>query len=60
MIEVCPGYSIPVAEYEKRFKGVNLEHFKERMSPELFKAFVRSAGSIDGYGIELEDLFNGY
>jgi len=59
MIEIYPGYKISNRDYKKRFNNIDLDYFKRMMPPGLFKAFVRTAGSIDGHGIELEELFNG-
>jgi len=58
-VEVYPGYSVSSIEYERRFKGVNLDHFRKVMPPELFKAYVQTMGSIEGWGIEPKHLYKG-
>jgi len=58
-VEIYPGYRVSAAEYERRFKGVDLDHFREVMPLNLFKAFVRTMGSIEGWGIEPEHIYKG-
>ena len=58
-VQVYPGYSVSSIEYERRFKGVDLDHFREVMAPELFKAYVQTMGSIEGWGIEPEHRYKG-
>ena len=60
MIEIYPGYKVSSDEYERRFKDVDLDYYRTVMQPNLFEAFVKTMGIIDGYGIELEDLFDGW
>jgi hypothetical protein len=48
LILVAPGIAVQASEYEERFGGIDLEYYREHMSPELFKAFVRHIGSIKG------------
>lgn len=42
-----------------RFAGVDLAYFKKVMPPKLFKAFKRTMGNIEGYGIEPKDIYKG-
>lgn len=58
-VEIYPGYRVSPTEYERRFKGVDLDHFREVMPLNLFKAFVRTMGSIEGWGIEPEHIYKG-
>ena len=58
-IEAYLGYSISSKEYERRFKGVDLDHFRKVMAPDLFKAYVQTMGSIEGWDIELGHLYKG-
>lgn len=58
-VEVYPGYWVSSEEYERRFKGVDLDHFREVMAPELFKAYVQTMGSIEGWGIEPKHRYKG-
>ena len=48
-ILVAPGILVEAQEYQERYGGFDLKSFRERMSPELFKAFVRHIGSVPGY-----------
>lgn len=48
LIVITTGIAVQASEYEERFGGVDLEYYREHMSPELFKAFVRHIGSIEG------------
>jgi len=48
LIVVAPGIAVQASEYEERFGGIDLEYYREHMSPELFKAFVRHIGAIRG------------
>jgi len=57
--EVYPGYRVSYAEYRRRFKGVDLDHFQKVLPPELFKAYVRTMGSIEGWGIKPKNRFKG-
>ena len=59
LVEVYPGYSVSSSEYERRFRGVELDHFRKVLLPELFKAYVRTMGSIEGWGIKPEDRYKG-
>lgn len=51
-VEIYPGYSVSSMEYERRYKGVDLDHFRRVMSPDLFKAYVCNIGVIEGCNIE--------
>ena len=48
LIVVAPGIAVQAGEYEERFGSVDLKYYREHMSPEMFKAFVRHIGSISG------------
>ena len=57
MIEVCPGYEVTEDEYQERYDGIDLEHYRKNMTPELFAAFVRNIGILKApKGFELECL----
>lgn len=45
---VAPGIIVRAAEYEARYSFLNLPEFRLRMSPEVFRAFVRHIGGIEG------------
>ena len=47
-IVVAPGIAVQADEYEERYGSIDLEYYREHMSPEMFKAFVRNIGSIRG------------
>jgi len=48
LIIVAPGIAVQAGEYEERYGSIDLEYFREHMSPEMFKAYVRRIGSIRG------------
>ena len=48
LIVVAPGIVVSGDEYEQRYGDIDLEQYKQQMSPELFKAFVRHIGRIPG------------
>jgi hypothetical protein len=48
LIVVAPGIMVEADEYEERYSSIDLKYYKEHMSPELFRAFVRRIGSING------------
>ena len=47
-VVVAPGIMVRADEFEDRYGGLDLEALKARMTPGLFKAFVRHVGSIPG------------
>lgn len=48
MVLVAPGVLLPRSEYDIRYNGLDLDQFRRRMTPELFKVFVRYLGIIPG------------
>lgn len=48
LVEVCPGFTVTREEYERRFGGVDLDYYRDRMKPDVFRAFVRSMGTVRG------------
>jgi hypothetical protein len=48
LIVVANGIAVKASEYEERYSKIELEYFREHMSTEMFKAFVRHIGSIRG------------
>jgi len=48
LIVVATGIAVQAGEYTERYGSIELEYFREHMSPEMFKAFVRHIGSIKG------------
>ena len=45
---VAPGIMVRPDEFEERYGGIDLQGLKARMTPAVFKAFVRHIGSIPG------------
>ena len=45
---VAPGIMVRPDEFEERYGGIDLQGLKARMTPAIFKAFVRHIGSIPG------------
>jgi hypothetical protein len=45
---VAPGIMVRADEFEERYGGIDLQGLKARMTPAIFKAFVRHIGSIPG------------
>lgn len=58
-VEVYPGYRVSLAEYQRRFKGVDLDHFRQVLPVELFKAYVHTMGLVEGLGIEPRYTYKG-
>ena len=59
IVVVYPGYKVSSTEYERRFKGVDLDYFRQVLSPELFKAYVDTMGVVEGAGIEPQYKYKG-
>ena len=56
-IVVAPGIVVGNDEYKKRYGDIDLEQYKQQMSPELFEAFVRHIGRIPGtLDLNLSDI----
>ena len=54
---VAPGFYVQKSEYQRRFAEVDLEYYRQRMSPKLFTAFVRHMGAIPGSpGLDVVEL----
>jgi hypothetical protein len=47
-VVVAPGIMVRADEFEERYGGIDLQGLKARMTPAIFKAFVRHIGSIRG------------
>jgi len=47
-VVVAPGILVRADEFEERYGGIDLQGLRSRMTPALFKAFVRHIGSIPG------------
>jgi hypothetical protein len=47
-VVVAPGIIVTVGEYEERYGGIDLGELRGRMTPGVYKAFVRYIGSIRG------------
>ena len=47
-VVVAPGIMVRADEFEERYGGIDLQGLKARMTPAIFKAFVRHIGSIPG------------
>ncbi|MBA7610523.1 hypothetical protein ES703_17732 [subsurface metagenome] len=58
-VEVYPGYWVSSEEYERRFKGVDLDYFRNLLPPELFEVYVHTMGLVEGWGIRPKDRFKG-
>lgn len=56
-VVVAPGIVVGSEEYKQRYGSIDLEQYKQQMSPELFKAFVRHIGRIPGTpDLDLDDI----
>ena len=56
-IVVAPGIVVGGDEYQQRYSSIDLEQYRQQMSPELFKAFVRHIGCIRGtLDLDLGDI----
>ena len=47
-IVVALGIVVGSEEYKQRYGSIDLKQYRQQMSPELFKAFVRHIGRISG------------
>jgi len=47
-VVVAPSIVVGNEEYKQRYGDIDLEQYRNQMSPELFKAFVRHIGRIPG------------
>lgn len=57
VIAVAPGIAVETDEYQKRYGSIDLEQYRQQMSPELFRVFVRHIGRIPGTpGLDLGDI----
>jgi len=45
---VAPGILVRAHEFEERYGGIDLGALRSRMTPAIFKAFVRHIGSVPG------------
>jgi len=45
---VAPGIAVRASEYEARFAHLDLETLRNRLTPEVFRAFIRHIGIIQG------------
>lgn len=45
---VAPGIAVRASEYEARFAHLDLETLRNRLTPEVYRAFVRHIGIIRG------------
>ncbi|MBA7653113.1 hypothetical protein ES703_60956 [subsurface metagenome] len=56
-VVVAPGIVVGDDEYKQRYGDIDLEQYRQQMSPELFKAFVRHIGRIPGKpDLDLSDI----
>ena len=56
-IKVAPDFYVKKSEYQRRFGEVDLEYYRQRMSPRLFRAFVRNMGAVPGsLGLDVVEL----
>ena len=56
-IKVAPDYYVKKSEYQRRFGEIDLDYYRQRMSPKLFTAFVRHMGAIPGSpGLDVVEL----
>ena len=56
-IKVAPDFYVKKSEYQRRFGEVDLDYYRQRMSPKLFTAFVRHMGVVPGSpGLDVVEL----
>lgn len=56
---VAPGILVDHNEYKQRYGCIDLEQYKQQMSSELFKVFIRHIGCIPGTSnLDLKDIVN--
>lgn len=60
-ILVIPGMLLPSDEYNKRFGAIDLEYYRGKMTPDLFRVFVRHIGLITGLQkLDIEKLMSNH
>lgn len=47
-VYVAPHFYVRKSEYKRRFGEFDLDYYRQRMTPELFTAFVRHMGVVPG------------
>ena len=56
-IKVAPDFFVKKSEYQRRFAEVDLDYYRQRMTPKLFTAFVRHMGVVPGSpGLDVVEL----
>ena len=56
-IKVAPDFYVKKSEYQRRFAEVDLDYYRQRMTPKLFTAFVRHMGVVPGSpGLDVVEL----
>ncbi len=48
LVEIYPGFRVTREECQRRFGGVDLDYYRTRMKPHIFRSFVNSMGTIRG------------
>ena len=58
---VAPGIVVRESEFQARYGFLDLDTLRQRMRPELFQAFVRHIGAIEGrHGVDADELLRDY
>ena len=56
-VYVAPDFYVKKSEYQRRYGEIDLEFYRQRMSPALFTAFVRHMGVVPGSpGLDVVEL----
>ncbi len=56
-VRVAPDYYVRKSEYQRRFGEIDLDYYRQRMSPALFLAYVRHMGVVPGFpGLDVTEL----
>ena len=54
---IAPGIIVRPSDYEARFAALDLASLRTSLTPEVFKAFVRHVGVLQGIDqVDVEDL----
>ena len=56
-VKVAPDFYVKKSECQRRFGEIDLDYYRQRMSPALFLAYVRHMGVVPGFpGLDVTEL----
>lgn len=58
---IAPGIIVRSSEFDARYGFLDLPSLRQRMTPQIFRAFVRHIGAIEGpERVDVNELLKGY